>query len=70
MPNRVLDTLNVISGALPAIDDGTLRLSYADVRRSVAAERRWLQSMRVRRCALLAENSARWILSDLALMAC
>ncbi|WP_116811014.1 AMP-binding protein [Steroidobacter cummioxidans] len=70
MSNRVLDTLNVISGALPAIDDGTLRLSYADVQRSVAAERRWLQSMRVRRCALLAENSARWILSDLALMAC
>jgi long-subunit acyl-CoA synthetase (AMP-forming) len=70
MPTRILDMLDVIDGALPAIDDGTLRLSYADVQRSVAAERRWLQSMRVRRCALLADNSASWILSDLALLAC
>ncbi|WP_129645779.1 AMP-binding protein [Peristeroidobacter agariperforans] len=70
MPATVLDALGTVDGTLPAIDDGTLRLSYADVHRSVAAERRWLQSMRVRRCALLAENSARWILSDLALLAC
>lgn len=70
MPATVLDALSAVDGALPAIDDGTLRLSYADLLRSVAAERRWLQSMRVRRCALLAENSARWILSDLALLAC
>ncbi len=55
----VLDALNTIDGMLPAIDDGSLRLSYADLQRSVAAERRWLQSMGVRRCALLAENSAR-----------
>lgn len=70
MPATVLDELSEISGMLPAIDDGTLRLSYADVRRSVVADKRWLQSMRVRRCALHAENSARWILSDLALLAC
>lgn len=70
MPATVLDVLGGIEGTLPALDDGTLRLSYADVRRSVASERRWLQSMGVRRCALLAENSARWILSDLALLAC
>jgi len=70
MEGTVLDALNAIDGALPALDDGMLRLSYADVRRSVAAEQRWLQSMGVRRCALLAENSARWILSDLALLAC
>lgn len=70
MATTVLDALSRIDGALPAIDDGTLRLSYADVQRSVAAERRWLQSKGVRRCALLAENSARWILSDLALLAC
>lgn len=69
-PATPLDALNLFDGALPAIDDGTLRLNYADVQRSVAAERLWLQSMGVRRCALLAENSARWILSDLALMAC
>lgn len=68
--SAVLDLSSVIEGTLPAIDDGSLRLSYADVHRSVAAERRWLQSMGVRRCALLAENSARWILSDLALLAC
>ena len=65
----LLDASREIDAALPAIDDGKLRLSYADVRRSVAAERRWLQSMGVRRCALLAENSAGWILSDLALLA-
>lgn len=70
MSTTVLDVLGMIDGTLPAIDDGTLRLSYADVRRSIAAERRWLQSMRVRRCALHAGNSARWILSDLALLAC
>ncbi|MDY6949210.1 MAG: AMP-binding protein [Pseudomonadota bacterium] len=70
MPNTVLDALHGIDGILPAIDDGTLRLSYADLRRSIASERRWLQSLGVRRCALLADNSARWILSDLALLAC
>jgi len=70
MPATVLDALRRIEATLPAIDDGTLRLSYGDVQRSVTAERRWLQSMQVRRCALLAENGARWILSDLALLAC
>lgn len=70
MSATVLDALFNIDAALPAIDDGTLRLSYGDVQRSLASERRWLQSMGVRRCALLAENSARWILSDLALLAC
>lgn len=70
MSNGLLDILAKIEGSLPALDDGTLRLSYADVQRSVAAERRWLQSMQVRRCALLADNSARWIVSDLALLAC
>lgn len=70
MAATMLEALNEIEGALPAIDDGTLRISYADLRRSIASERRWLQSMGVRRCALVAENSARWILSDLALLAC
>ncbi|GFE85951.1 AMP-binding protein [Steroidobacter agaridevorans] len=70
MAPTVLDMLSAIDGSLPAIDDGVLRLSYADVQRCVAGERRWLQSMGVRRCALLAENSARWVLSDLALLAC
>jgi long-chain acyl-CoA synthetase len=69
MASTLLTELGTIDGKLPAIDDGTLRLSYADVQRSVASERRWLQSMGVRRCALLAENSARWVLSDLALLA-
>jgi long-chain acyl-CoA synthetase len=69
MSTTVLDMLSAISGVLPALDDGSLRLSYADVQRSVTAERRWFQSMKVRRCALLAANSARWILSDLALLA-
>jgi long-subunit acyl-CoA synthetase (AMP-forming) len=70
MSITVLDALMKADGSLPAIDDGALRLSYADVQRSVDSERRWLQSMGVRRCALLAENGARWILSDLALLAC
>lgn len=70
MSTSVLDRLRAVEGAWSAIDDGTLRLDYADVQRSVAAEQRWLQSMSVRRCALLAENGAPWILSDLALLAC
>lgn len=70
MSTTVLDALSRIDGTLPAIDDGTLRLSYADLQRSIASEGRWLHSMGVRRCALLADNSARWILSDLALLAC
>lgn len=70
MSATLLDALNGIDGTLPAIEDGALRLSYADLQRSIASERRWLQSMGVRRCALLADNSARWILSDLALLAC
>src|SRR5690606_25412395 len=52
MPATVLEALHAIGGTLPAIDDGTLRLSYADVQRAVASERRWLQSLGVRRCAL------------------
>lgn len=70
MPATLLDALSDIDPTLPALDDGTLRLRYGDVQRSLASERRWLQSNGVRRCALLAENSARWILSDLALLAC
>lgn len=69
MANALLELLSAMDGRLPAIDDGTLRLSYADVQRSVASERRWLHSLNVRRCAVLAENSARWVLSDLALLA-
>lgn len=70
MSATVIDALFDSDAALPAIDDGALRLSYGDLQRSLASERRWLQSMGVRRCALLAENSSRWILSDLALLAC
>lgn len=69
MPATVLDALSRIDGARLAIDDDTARFSYADVQRSVAAERRWLQSWGVRRTALFAENSARWIVSDLAMLA-
>ncbi|HEY0938530.1 MAG TPA: AMP-binding protein [Steroidobacter sp.] len=70
MSATVLDSVYEIEGTLPAIHDGSLRLSYAEVQRCVASERRWLQSLGVRRCALLADNGARWILSDLALLAC
>jgi long-subunit acyl-CoA synthetase (AMP-forming) len=69
MSSIVLEGLSSIAATLPAIDDGALRLSYEDLRRSVAQEQRWLQSKRVRCCGLLAGNSARWIISDLALLA-
>lgn len=69
MSTTLLDALFAIDAALPALDDGTLRLRYGDVQRSIQSERRWLQSLGVRRCALLAENGAKWILSDLALLA-
>lgn len=70
MSSAILQALTTSRGTLPALDDGTLRLTYAQLQRSVAQESDWLQSMGVRRCGLLAENSTRWIVSDLSLLAC
>ena len=68
MTSMFVERLNAIEGSLPALDDGEMRVSYADLRCALNDERRWLQSMNVRCCGLLAENSARWIIADLALM--
>lgn len=69
MISQVLDALSSVDPSRPAIDDGTSRLNYGELRRRVALEEQWLLFNQVRRCALIADNSARWIISDLALLA-
>jgi long-subunit acyl-CoA synthetase (AMP-forming) len=54
----------------PALDDGVRKIGCADLNQLVEHERRWLSSFGVRDCALVAENSCGWVVSDLALMAC
>jgi long-chain acyl-CoA synthetase len=70
MTSAVLDSLRTVDPARPAIDDGTLRLSYGELHRLVDQEQRWLRAHGVHRCALIAENGAGWIISDLALLGC
>ena len=69
MTSIVLQALYSLDPRLPAIDDGTLRLTYGDLQRFVTQEEDWLSSLGARRCASLADNSARWIVTDLALLA-
>jgi len=68
MTSLILDSLRNIDPARAAIDDGTRRLSYAELHRLVSEEEQWLRDHDVRRCAMVAENGARWIVSDLALL--
>src|ERR1044072_7805439 len=68
MTSRVLNALRNIEPSRPAIDDGTRRLNYGELRALVAREQRWLRANDVRRCALMAANGAPWISNDLALL--
>lgn len=68
MPSQVLRALASAAGANPAVCDEHRSLSYAALREAVCAESRWLQEHAVKRCAMLADNCAGWIVADLALL--
>jgi len=50
-----------------ALDDGSRSLSYGELALRVADEVDWLKSSGAERFALLAENGAGWVITDLAL---
>jgi len=70
MSDALLDTLRLTASHLPAIDDTSTRLTYGELREAVVKETHWLKASGVERCGLLADNSAPWVIADLALMAC
>jgi long-subunit acyl-CoA synthetase (AMP-forming) len=70
MRNSVLAAVRRAAVSQAALDDGVRRTSCGDLNQLVEQERRWLSSFAVRDCALVAENSCGWAISDLALMAC
>lgn len=70
MRNSILAAVRRATASQPALDDGVRKISGADLNQLVEQERRWLNSFGVRDCALVAENSCGWVMSDLALMAC
>jgi long-subunit acyl-CoA synthetase (AMP-forming) len=70
MRNSILAAVRRAAVSQPALDDGVRKIGCADLNNLVEHERRWLSSFGVRDCALVAENSSGWVISDLALMAC
>jgi len=69
MRKSVLAAVRRTPAAQPALDDGVRRMSFGDLNQMIEQERRWLDSFVVRDCALAAENSCGWVISDLALLA-
>lgn len=70
MRNSILAAVRRATVSQPGLDDGVRKIGCADLNQLVEQERRWLSSFGVRDCALVAENSCGWVVSDLALMAC
>jgi long-subunit acyl-CoA synthetase (AMP-forming) len=70
MRKSVLAAVRRTPAAQPALGDGVRRVSYGDLNKMIEQERRWLDSFVVRDCALIAENSCGWVISDLALLSC
>jgi long-chain acyl-CoA synthetase len=70
MRNSILAAVRRATESQPALDDGVRRIGCADLNHLVEQERRWLSSFGLRDCALVADNSSGWVVSDLALMAC
>jgi len=68
MPSQVLRAIDGAPSANIAVCDERRSLSYAALGEAVRAEARWLQEQAVERCALLADNSAGWVIADLALL--
>lgn len=69
MRKSVLAAVRRMPAAQPALDDTVRRISCGDLNQMIEQERRWLNSFVVRDCALVAENSCGWVISDLALLA-
>jgi long-chain acyl-CoA synthetase len=69
MRKSVLVAVRHTPAVQPALDDGVRHVSFGDLNQMVEQERRWLDSFIVRDCALVAENSCGWVISDLALLA-
>ncbi len=57
-----------IDAGLPALDDGTLKLTFGELIHAVRAEQQWLMNHGVMGCALAAQNGAAWVISDLAML--
>ncbi len=68
MHSKVLSALALASGPALALSDARRELSYSGLRQSVFAEAQWLKAQLVKRCGLLADNSADWVIADLALL--
>jgi long-subunit acyl-CoA synthetase (AMP-forming) len=64
----VITALHAAPKDLPAVDDGCRALSYGQLAAAVDAESEWLGRVRARRCAVLADNGAGWIVADLSLL--
>jgi long-chain acyl-CoA synthetase len=69
MRSRVIAALRMAAPGKIAVRDDRCSLTYAALREAADAEARWLKVAGVRRCALLADNGASWIVADLALLA-
>ena len=68
MRKSVLAAVRRAAVAQPALGDGVRHVTYGDLNQMIEQERRWLDSFVVRECALVAENSCGWVISDLALL--
>lgn len=69
MSSCILTALRSAPGGRLALDDGQRLLSYWELGNAVDAESQWLRSFGLRKCALLADNGAGWVVADLALLA-
>jgi long-subunit acyl-CoA synthetase (AMP-forming) len=68
MNSRVLASLHSAGAGRIAVRDDWQSFTYAELRAAVDAESRWLARSGAVSCALLADNSASWVIADLALM--
>jgi long-chain acyl-CoA synthetase len=68
LSERLLDAIDHAPSARPALRGSDRTVAYGELASMVKAERRWLNDMGIRRCALLADNSWRWAIADLALL--
>ena len=68
MNSRVLASLHSAAGRRIAVCDDWQSFTYAELRAAVDAESRWLAQSGVVSCALLADNGASWVISDLSLL--
>ena len=68
LAERLLDSIEHVPAARTALRGSDRAVAYGELASMVKAERRWLNDMGIRRCALLANNSWRWAIADLALL--